>query len=289
MSNILVSVIIPSFNHELYISQAIETVMNQTYRNIELIVIDDGSNDSSVLLLEKLQLQYGFILKTQENHGLAYTLNRGINLSNGQYISLCASDDYWKLDKIEKQIKYMEQNTNIPMCYGKAIVVDEFNNINKKETMIINKNLKGGSIFKDIILINIHLPVNYMYRASVFREIGAFDEDIFTEDFYMNLKISSRFEVGFVNEYLSYYRYLNNESKLKSMNIVNSHLTCINMYKGNRYYSKAIRRYHFRILNWFSGYRKYKLLAISSIIKAFDFDIIPALLKNILKLLIVWK
>ena len=84
--NPLVSVIIPSYNHERFITQCIENIINQTYKNFELTVIDDGSKDGSPEILRHLQGKYGFNLVLQENMRLALTLNKGKqNYSNGKY------------------------------------------------------------------------------------------------------------------------------------------------------------------------------------------------------------
>lgn len=91
----LVTVIIPSYNHERYISQSIESVVFQSYKNIEIIVIDDGSKDQSVTLINGLADKYGFIVIARENRGVAKTLNEGIGLARGKYMSFLASDDYY--------------------------------------------------------------------------------------------------------------------------------------------------------------------------------------------------
>ena len=105
----LVSVIVPCYNHEKYVEETIESIVNQTYENIELIVIDDGSKDASPQIIEELSKKYNFKFIHRSNKGLSATLNEGIRLSQGKYISVCASDDKLKLDKIEKQVKFMEE------------------------------------------------------------------------------------------------------------------------------------------------------------------------------------
>ena len=117
----LVSIIVPSYNHARYVTQCIDSIMQQTYKNFELIVIDDGSKDNSKEVLTTLQAKYKFTLVFQDNHGVAYTLNRGIKeFAKGKYLTFCASDDYWTLDKLQKQVQFMENNQFYPMCYGKT-------------------------------------------------------------------------------------------------------------------------------------------------------------------------
>lgn len=82
----LVSVVISSYNHEPYIEQTIESIVNQTYSNIEIIVFDDGSTDNSPVILDKLSKKYNFYFERQKNIGLSATLNKGLYLSKGKYL-----------------------------------------------------------------------------------------------------------------------------------------------------------------------------------------------------------
>ena len=83
----LVSVVVPCYNHEKYVKETIESIVNQTYKNIELIVIDDGSKDNSVKVIQELADKYGFTFIHRPNKGLSATLNEGIRLSKGKYFN----------------------------------------------------------------------------------------------------------------------------------------------------------------------------------------------------------
>lgn len=106
----LVSVIIPMYNAEKYIEDTIESVINQTYKNLEIIVVDDNSSDNSSLIIEKLKKIDTRIvyIKLNENKGVANARNTGINISNGRFIAFVDSDDMWKKDKVEKQLEFMK-------------------------------------------------------------------------------------------------------------------------------------------------------------------------------------
>lgn len=108
----MVSVIIPMYNSERYIGQTLESVLCQTYKYIEIIIIDDGSNDKSSLIIEKLVEEYGdekIKYYYQENSGVSVARNNGINKASGKYIAFLDSDDLWEKSKIEKQINLMEK------------------------------------------------------------------------------------------------------------------------------------------------------------------------------------
>lgn len=286
----LVSIIVPSYNHEKYITQCIESIINQTYTNYELIVIDDGSKDNSFTILSDLQIRYGFKLILQKNHGVAFTLNRGITeFSSGEYITFCASDDYWIPGKLEKQVEYLEKNKQIPMCYGKSIAIDENNIGIPKYTKVINRNLKGGEIFEDIIFSNFHPPVNYMFKTDILRDLGLYNPQIHTEDFYMNLKISSKYQIGYIDDFLSYYRIVQTEQKRLNLKIYNSKLLCLNEYEASPFYKKAKRRINYYAFIEYSAYLNYKIFSLKCLYQAGREIFKIGIIKGFLKLLIQWK
>jgi len=127
----LVSVLLPSYNHEKYIKYSILSVIDQTYQNIELIIIDDGSTDSTHQVIKKLLNTYDFQYKHRENKGLAKTLNELLSMSNGKYIALFSSDDKWDSNKIEEQVSIMEYNDKIELCFTDFYVIDQKGEIQK--------------------------------------------------------------------------------------------------------------------------------------------------------------
>ena len=235
----LVSVIIPSYNHVDYVEEAVLSVVNQTYENIELIVLDDGSTDGSIELLKALSEQYGFSLVVKANEGLSATLNLGIELSNGRYICVCASDDILVLDKIEKQVAFMEENYQYMMAYGQK--VNFYPDGTKRP--IKNSCYKSGYVFKDLLLFNFFIPpVSVIYRREVFDAVGGFDTDLAAEDVDMFLRIASRFEIGFQDDYFYYYRVhdantIGNVAKMEENTIA-----ILNKWKDSEYYADAMFR-----------------------------------------------
>jgi teichuronic acid biosynthesis glycosyltransferase TuaG len=107
----LVSVIMPAYNCENYIEDSINSVLAQTYKDLELIVIDDGSNDNTVNIINKISNQDSRVkfYKNKENKGVSVTRNKGISLANGEWIAFLDSDDIWTETKIEEQLKYANE------------------------------------------------------------------------------------------------------------------------------------------------------------------------------------
>ena len=288
----IVSIIIPSYNHDKFISKSVISVINQTYTNIELIVIDDGSNDNSSKVLKELQLKFGFILIFQKNHGIAFTLNRGIKeFATGKYVSICSSDDYYHPEKIEKQVKYLEEYSDIPMCYSMIEEVELDGRINENTN---NNKLKGGYIFKDVLLQKFHPPVTYLFRKEIFYEVGFYREDIITEDYLMNLRISFKYPIGFIAEKLYYYRIggpapNNKNASDYHYEVSKAHLKCILEFNKSNHFSEAIREWNYRNFRNFASYKKYKSNAILALASSYTRIFRLRFWKSILQLLFTWK
>ena len=203
--NPLVSVLIIAYNHEKYINQAIESVFSQTYPKVELIVVDNDSQDKSARIIKSLQKEYLFRFVQQENTGAPRTMNRFIPQLHGKYYMSFSGDDYLPPDRIQLQVEFMEQNPQYAMCYGRSIFVDE-----ESREIYRNDNrlFKGGWIFKDLIHFKFHPPApTYFFRRDIFEKIGMYPEDLmYIEDLYMNLKVARHFQVGFIDAYLAFQR-----------------------------------------------------------------------------------
>lgn len=276
----LVSVVVPCYNHEKYVKETIESIVNQTYKNIELIVIDDGSKDNSVSLIQELADKYGFTFIHRPNKGLSATLNEGIKLSKGKYFCACASDDMYMLDKIEKQVEFMESNPEYGMCYGKIIEFDETGY--KKEREI--KNAKSGWIF-DWLLIGCFIPAPAtLLKKSIFEDIDYFDESLWIEDWDMWLRISSKFQIGFINEFLAYYRRHETNISKQSFKMYKSELKILSKYKKHSNYTNIMKD---RKIYWFlllsKDFKKESLKYLYHSMKYFFVDL--RVVKGLIKLI----
>ena len=148
----LVSIITPSYNSERFISETISSIINQTYINWELLITDDCSKDNTISIVESFQKNDSriklFVLKSNGGAGLAR--NNSIRNAKGRYIAFCDSDDQWKIDKIEKQLGFMDR-LSLKFTYSSYDVVDEFGSfksvIDAPKTisykMLLNNNYVG--------------------------------------------------------------------------------------------------------------------------------------------------
>ncbi|MDA9589740.1 glycosyltransferase [Opitutales bacterium] len=204
-----VTVRIPAYNHEKYVEQAVLSVVNQTYPNIELIVIDDGSSDRTPEILQRLSDAHGFHFESQENMGVTKTLNKITALATGEYICGVASDDYLEHDKIEKQVAYLESHPDVAFCHGRNSFVDaESNLIKNKDTLHKTKDWCEGDIFNELLKRGCFIAApTVMMRLDALKEIGGYDVDCPIEDWDMWLKLAHRYKAGFIEDNLAYYRF----------------------------------------------------------------------------------
>ena len=201
----LVTVVIPSYNHERYIRQSIESVVNQTYGNIQLIVIDDGSSDRSPEIIRGMAEEFSFEYIKQKNIGLPKTLNKAIALAKGKYFVSFGSDDIMFLDRIEKQVVFMEAHPEFKITSGNVIFVNE-----EGEEAVVQKPRATRILEFDDIFLN-RQPGIQAAGAMVERELfsvhGEYDPDIPLEDIYMWLKLLSLGHRAYILEdNLAYYR-----------------------------------------------------------------------------------
>lgn len=188
----LVTVIIPSYNHEKYVEQAILSVVTQTYKEIQLIVIDDGSKDGSLKVINRLADLHGFEVVSRENRGLSKTLNQGIALARGKYISFLASDDFYLPGRVEDAVFQFEKASEsiVAVCCDGYIVSDEGAVINKFSDRYPRPII--GSLYQNLIVINFLPAMGMTYKSDVLRKF-MFDEKYKFEDYTLYLRL---FEVG---------------------------------------------------------------------------------------------
>ncbi|AYJ79910.1 hypothetical protein AN286_06970 [Aliarcobacter cryaerophilus ATCC 43158] len=240
----LVSVLLPSYNHEKYVEEAILSVVNQTYKNIELIVIDDGSNDNSPKIIEKLQQKYRFKYVHRENRGLIKTHEEMISLSNGKYISFASSDDYYVNNKIEKLVDYLEGNIDYAMVFSKIILV----NNNSQEIEKINENYISGNIFQFLLRGDFFINgLSAIIKSSIYKEYKFIQQE-YIDDLNIWLYVASKYKIGFIDEYLAYYRKHDNHMSGNILKMQESEEMIINQYKDKECYKEAINEWNLR---WF--------------------------------------
>lgn len=201
-----VSVLIPSYNHERYLPLALQSVFEQTYTDYEVVVVDDGSTDRSVEILQSYKGQIR--LYTQANRGTYATLNRLIAESRGQYLAILNSDDLWLPTKLEKQVAVLEAHPQVGLVHTYGEFIDhEGRPLGKNPLGYPWPRTKTGNIIEDLVRYNRIVPSSAMIRRECFERLGGFREDLYgLGDWEMWLRIALHYDVGFVDEPLTLYR-----------------------------------------------------------------------------------
>ena len=194
-----VSVIIPTFNRAGLIRDAIASVLKQSYSNLEVIVVDDGSTDSTADVVTSF-LDERLVFLRQENRGRSAARNRAIAQARGRYIAFLDSDDMYLEGKLEKQIDYMDSHPEVGMTYTSAMCIDENgDSLPRKYEATVSGMIHAAIAF--YLPVTITLPT-VMVRREVFNAVGGFDEamDRF-EDTDMWRRISKTYCIGAIQEY----------------------------------------------------------------------------------------
>ncbi|HEX4551464.1 glycosyltransferase [Pseudomonas sp.] len=221
----LVTVIIASYNHGPYIEESILSVINQSYRNIELLVIDDGSKDDSVERISALQAQYGFDFRAQQNQGLTNTLNGAIARANGSLIVPFGSDDVMYPDRIAIQVAHMDGKPEVGICAGNIELMDANGNLYPEKRQRRDVPFRRLD-FDDMFLERKPYPPapTLMIRREALDKVGGFDPTIRLEDLYIELKVThAGYFIDGLSVVMARYR---------------KHAT--NSYKNNRFMTESI-------------------------------------------------
>lgn len=202
----IVSVIIPTYNRAKFITQSIDSVLSQTYKNFEIIVVDDGSTDNTKETLIPYRDKIRYIY--QRNHGASAARNTGIKHARGKYVAFLDSDDLWLPQKLEKQVRILDKNKDIGLVYSNFSYADEVGKITK--VMGYNpKKFISGYIFKEILLRKAGCGYlqTWLIRKSCFKEVGYLDEKFkMSEDRDIFVRITHRYNLYGISKPLTIVR-----------------------------------------------------------------------------------
>ena len=191
-----VSVIIPTYNRAKKVCHAVSSVLDQTFTDFEIIVIDDASTDDTN---ERLR-QYSNRIKVishSENKGVSAARNSGINNAKGKYIALLDSDDYWLPEKLRIQIDFFNDNPDALICQARELWIRKGKRVNPAK-----KHLKpSGNIFIPSLKLCLVSPSAVMFRKSILDEVGMFDEEFpVCEDYDLWLRIAYKYPVYLIEQ-----------------------------------------------------------------------------------------
>ena len=201
----IVSIIIPAWNAERYVKEAVESALAQTHPNCEVIVVDDGSTDGTKTVLEPYIRDKRIVYIHQANKGLAGARNTGIRAARGEYIALLDSDDTFKPEKVAKQVRALEEHAEYGVCYSDLM---HFTDSEPREFFHHRYTYLSGNLFEPLLHKQFINPLTVIARKAVFERSGYFDETLRrSEDWDLWLRWAhAGITFLYLDEPLAYYR-----------------------------------------------------------------------------------
>lgn len=233
MNNMIVSIVTPCYNSEKYLNNFLNSISNQSYKEIELIFVDDGSTDKSKEIFDEWRRKNESVLSKiiyihQENKGQASAVNNGLKYVAGEYFMCCDSDDILLKDNIKRKVEILNDNTSIDLVFCACY---EINSVTHERINTFRRTNSLNNFFDDLVLEkNVHFcPANYMIRMSSFDECYK-DREIFVnrggQNWQLLLPIVAKKNNVYIDEVLTLYLVSeNSHSKdLKTLDEIYSRL-----------------------------------------------------------------
>ena len=239
MENELVSIVMVNYNQEKFLKKAIDSVLIQTYKNWELIIVDDGSTDRSVDIIKEYEDDRIKPIFLQENSHICIATNTGFAAVNGKYIARLDSDDIWEKEKLEKQMDFLQQNPDAKVCFTQIELIDENGeNINDREPELLslyNSRQKSREEWiKFFFFVGNSLLPTLIFEKKLLDIVGGFKLNYCqTHDFEFLIRLIKHTDFYFVEEELVKYR---RTSAQNSASTVKKNTRFFNEYMDIRYH-----------------------------------------------------
>jgi len=204
-----VSVLIPSYNHEQWLPHTLDSIIGQTYRDIEVIVVDDGSTDDSLAVAKEYAARHPSFIKVfthadGANLGISRTDNEAVRRSNGRYLMSLDSDDVLYEKTIELQVNTLESDPQIGLVYGLADVIDSDGR--RISSGIGNDTSFDRMPIEALIQDNVIPAPTVMFRRQCIARLGAYNDNLISSDYELWLRISAHYKIKFIDKPLAMWR-----------------------------------------------------------------------------------
>ena len=199
----LISVVMSVYNCEKYINEAIESILNQTYSNLEFIIVNDGSTDSSLDIIQyHMKNDQRIVLLNRENKGLPFSLNEGIKKSKGKYIARMDADDISILSRLEEQLEYILKH-NLDLVYSDTLLIDK----NGEEICATYRPKNVEKVLSNLEIHNFIPHPTILIKSDVFEKYGFYNILYKTgQDLELWLRLRGKINFGYYNKCLLKYR-----------------------------------------------------------------------------------
>lgn len=201
LDNIGISIIMPTYNRERLVLRSIQSILDQTYTNWELIIVDDGSTDSTQQVVQSVNDQRISYIKNQKNMGAALSRNKGVQLANYNYLAFQDSDDVWKPGKLEKQMCYLSKHAEFDLVYSSFVN----HHLDGRKVQVPNDQIgeREGNLLSTLLINNVIGTPTILVKKETFENNRGFDETLCAlEDWDFVLRVSESSRIGFIPDVL---------------------------------------------------------------------------------------
>lgn len=237
-----VSVIVISYNHAKFIEECINSILNQSYQDVEIIIVDNNSSDNTIKILDAyLKHEKIRVISFSSNRGIVGGINEGLKYVKGEFVTFFASDDIMMSDRFDRQVNFMDQTPDAAGCFGNMLRINEDGSINSKGMLPIVKSKEW--ILDDILYKRVCLySPSQLYRTEIiFKAITAFPDHIKIEDIWLYHKLLSKgFKLYTIPYLLTLYRVHSTNTHTKFKMMMHEKINILNEYQNCAYYKKAM-------------------------------------------------
>lgn len=239
-----VSVITPTYNCKPFLSEAIESVLGQTFQDWELIIIDDGSTDNTRTSIEHFLKDQRIVYIYQDNRGLACARNTGFKAARGEYLALLDADDRWKPNRLEETVAALDAHPDVGLVHAHSLRITEDN----KPIEVVKRDSRylSGDLFKAIFLRQAQISCpTATFRKACLDTVGFMDENLArmgVEDREYWLRIARRYPVFFIDKVLAFYRIRQSSMSKDTSQMLKARLYVVDKYAPEGGEHRDLRR-----------------------------------------------
>lgn len=251
----IISVIMTVYNSEKYISEAVNSVLNQTFKDFEFIIVNDASTDTTLDILKQFDDERIILLENNENKGTVFSANRAIRIAKGKYIARVDSDDVFLPEKLEKQFNYLEQNNNVSIVGCQAIIIDETGNEIKQNKWPVGFNNVLFEAFTNVSPVGNPMV---LIRKSDLLEVGKYRDFFPAEDLDLWLRFILKGKVidNLPDTLFLYRRHGSQGTKEKKDRMLKSREVIFNEFYKNAIVKKHNIAIDDELLNRYANFRR---------------------------------
>lgn len=249
-----ISIITTTYNAEKFIKKTIDSVLNQTFKDYEYIIIDDCSKDNTIKVIEELLNPQIIFIKNEKNLWIVWTRNKALNIARWKYFCFLDHDDVWKdLKKLEKQVNYLDKNNDVWLVWSFVEFIDKYDNV----IWNFNYEVLDEKIRKKILIYNQFSTCSVMFRKKILEKSWLLNEKYDkVDDYDLWLRMWNISKFANIGEYLVQYRKMDTNTSRSNINFIKMkfmHLKLI--FKNFNNYPNWFKAIIFNLLNLMVPYK----------------------------------